>query len=71
MKVSDLIEQLQKYPPGTEILRKVYYLDGDLPCYYYAPITKNILSEDYVSLGMFGPEQSNHQSGRLILAHYE
>lgn len=71
MKISDLIEQLQKYPPDTEIIEKRYYLNGELPSYYYAPIKGNILSEDYVSLGMFGPEQSNHQSGRLVLAHYK
>lgn len=71
MKVSDLIEQLQKYPPDTEIIEKRYHLNGELPTYYYAPIKDKILSEDYVRQGTLTLEKSNKVHGRLVLVHYK
>ena len=71
MKVSDLIEQLQKYHPDTEIIEKRYYLNGELPTYYYAPITCNILSEDYVRQATLTLEKSNKEHGKLVLVHYK
>lgn len=70
MKVSDLIEQLQKYPPDTEILEKQYYLNGGLPCYCYIPIKDSKLSEDYVREGCLTLEKSNAECGKLVLVYY-
>lgn len=71
MKVSDLLEQLQKYPPDTEIITKRYFLNGELPSYYYAPMKHKLLSEDYVTQGTLTLEKSNKERGRLVLVHYE
>lgn len=67
MKVSDLITQLQKYPPNTEIVERHYYLDGELPTHFYSPLTKDILYEHYVKLETLNFKTSDKEHGRLVL----